>query len=154
MEMNDMIMVSIDDHLIEPADTFKYFPESLKDQAPKIVRHPDNPNLEVWSFQGDVVGTHGLSAVMGLPKNEWGMDPTYIGLVGTVFLCGQVIESNFLTPKLIGSRIGLHPVWIIFGLFIFGALFGFTGILLAVPLTATCGVIIKHFALEYKKRFT
>ena len=76
MEMNDMIMVSIDDHLIEPADTFKYFPESLKDQAPKITRHPDNPDLEVWSFQGDVVGTHGLAAVMGLPKNEWGMDPT------------------------------------------------------------------------------
>jgi predicted PurR-regulated permease PerM len=65
-----------------------------------------------------------------------------------------LIESNFLTPKLIGSKIGIHPVWIIFGLFVFGVLFGFVGILIAVPLTAICSVLIKHLSQEYKRRFT
>ena len=85
---------------------------------------------------------------------QWGFDVTHISAVSLVFIFGQVVESNFLTPKLIGAKIGLHPVWLIFGLFVFGVLFGFFGILIAVPLTAICGVIIKHFALEYKKRFT
>jgi predicted PurR-regulated permease PerM len=85
---------------------------------------------------------------------QWGFDPSHISAIALVFIFGQVIESNFLTPKLIGSKIGLHPVWIIFGLFIFGTLLGFIGVLVAVPLTAICGVIIKHFALEYKKKFT
>jgi len=84
---------------------------------------------------------------------QWGFDLAQIGIISGIFIFGQVIESNFLTPKLIGSKIGLHPVWIIFGLFVFGALFGFVGILFAVPLTAIFGVIIKYFALKYKKRF-
>ena len=85
---------------------------------------------------------------------QWGFDITNIAAVSLVFIFGQVIESNFLTPKLIGAKIGLHPVWLIFGLFVFGVLLGFIGVLIAVPLTAICGVIIKSFALEYKKRFT
>jgi len=85
---------------------------------------------------------------------QWGFDGTYVTLITLIFVAGNILESNFLTPKLIGKKIGLHPVWIIFGLFAFGALFGFTGILVAVPLTAICGTIIRHFALEYKKRFT
>jgi len=84
---------------------------------------------------------------------QWGFDATNISTVGIVFLFGQILESNFLTPKLIGSKIGLHPVWMIFGLFFFGTLFGFIGVLVAVPLTAVCGVIIKYFALEYKKKY-
>ncbi len=85
---------------------------------------------------------------------QWGFDVANISSVAVVFIIGQVVESNFLTPKLIGAKIGLHPVWLIFGLFVFGLLLGFIGVLVAVPLTAICGVIIKHFALEYKKRFT
>jgi len=54
---------------------------------------------------------------------------------------------------LIGSRIGVHPVWMIFGLFFFGDLLGFIGVLIAVPLTAICAVVIKQLAFEYKKRF-
>ena len=84
---------------------------------------------------------------------QWGFDPRNIGLVSLVFLAGQIIESNFLTPKLVGSKVGLHPMWLIFGLFFFGILFGFLGILFAVPLTAISGVVIKHLAAEYKKRF-
>lgn len=75
---------------------------------------------------------------------QFGFDLPQIGLISAIFLFGQIIESNYLTPKLIGSKIGLHPVWIIFGLFFFGAIFGFFGILFAVPLSAICGVIAKH----------
>lgn len=85
---------------------------------------------------------------------QWGLDINHIAAVSFVFIFGQIIESNFLTPKLIGKKIGLHPVWIIFGFFVFGALLGFIGLLVAVPLTAICGVIIKYFSLKYKKRFT
>lgn len=84
---------------------------------------------------------------------QWGFDLTQLGLIAVIFAFGQIIESNFLTPKLIGSKIGLHPVWIIFGLFVFGTLFGFIGILIAVPLTAIFGVIIKHIALKYKEKY-
>lgn len=85
---------------------------------------------------------------------QWGFDMSQIFSISLVFITGNIIESNFLTPKLIGSRIGIHPAWLIFGLFFFGDLFGFVGFLIAVPLTAICGVIVKHIALEYKRRFT
>jgi len=96
----------------------------------------------------------GVTTAIIVALFQWGFDVTHIAAVSLVFIFGQVVESNFLTPKLIGAKIGLHPVWLIFGLFVFGVLFGFFGVLIAVPLTAICGVIIKHFALEYKKRFT
>lgn len=80
---------------------------------------------------------------------QWGLDWSHLGMVAIAFGAGQIIESNFLTPRLIGAKIGLHPVWIIFGLFFFGALFGFVGVLLAIPMTATIGVIVKHFAVKY-----
>ena len=85
---------------------------------------------------------------------QWGFDSNHLTLIILIFIGGNILESNFLTPKLIGKKIGLHPVWLIFGLFVFGALFGFIGVVIAVPLTAICGTIIKHFAVEYRKRFT
>jgi len=60
--------------------------------------------------------------------------------VAVIFVVGQVAEGNFLTPKLVGESVGLHPVWIIFALLAGGALFGFVGILIAVPLAAIIGV--------------
>ncbi len=70
-----------------------------------------------------------------------------IGLVIGVFLLGQVLEGNFLTPKIIGDKVRLHPVWLIFALFAAGYLFGFVGMLLAVPVAAAIGVLMR-FALE------
>lgn len=70
-----------------------------------------------------------------------------IALVIAVFLSGQALESNFITPKLVGEKVGLHPVWIIFGLLAGAALFGFVGVLLAVPMTAVVGVLIR-FAIQ------
>jgi predicted PurR-regulated permease PerM len=72
---------------------------------------------------------------------------TPIALVAGVFVVGQVIEGNIVSPKLVGDRIGLHPVWMIFALMAGGALFGFLGVLLAVPVAATIGVL-SRFALE------
>lgn len=74
--------------------------------------------------------------------------PDYAGIVtvAAIFVAGQFIEGNFLTPKLVGESIGLHPVWVIFALLAFGYLFGFVGLLIAVPVSAAVGVI-SRFAL-------
>lgn len=95
----------------------------------------------------------GTVAAIVVALFQWGFDFTYLSLVAAIFLFAQLIESNFLTPKLIGDKIGIHPVWMIFGLFVFGVLFGLLGVLLAVPLTAVFGVVIKYFALQYKRKF-
>lgn len=65
-----------------------------------------------------------------------------------VFVIGQIMEGYFITPKLVGEKVGLHPVWIIFGMLAGAALFGVVGILLAVPITAITGVLIR-FALDH-----
>lgn len=74
-----------------------------------------------------------------------------IALVAGVFAVGQVLEGYVLTPKLVGERIGLHPVWVLFALLAGGMLFGFTGILLAVPAAAAIGVVVR-FAVERYRR--
>jgi len=66
--------------------------------------------------------------------------------VVAVFALGQVLESNVLAPKLVGERVHLHPVWVIFALLAFGSLFGFLGVLLALPAAAVIGVLTR-FAL-------
>ncbi|CAA7627197.1 AI-2E family transporter [Magnetospirillum sp. UT-4] len=68
-------------------------------------------------------------------------------IVAGVFIVGQMIEGNVLTPKLVGDRVGLHPVWVMFALLAGGGLFGFVGILLAVPVAAVIGVLVR-FALS------
>lgn len=78
-------------------------------------------------------------------------DMSHMTMVLLVFLLGQFIEGNFITPKLVGEKVGLHPVWIIFGLLAGGALFGFVGILLAVPATAVIGVLVRFAVGEYLK---
>ncbi len=70
-----------------------------------------------------------------------------VAVVAAIFAVGQFLEGNFLSPKLVGSSVGLHPVWIMFALFAFGLLFGFVGMLIAVPLAAALGVLAR-FALK------
>lgn len=76
---------------------------------------------------------------------------TYIIAVLGIFAIGQIMEGSFITPKLIGDKVGLNPVWIIFGLLALGALFGFIGVLIAVPLTAVLGVVIRFALTKYKQ---
>ena len=66
-----------------------------------------------------------------------------------VFGIGQLIESNLITPKLVGERIGLHPVVVIFALLAGGQLFGFAGVLLALPVAATIAVALQHTKDNY-----
>lgn len=71
-------------------------------------------------------------------------------VVVVIFFIGQFIEGNILTPKMVGDRIGLHPVWVIFALMAGGKLFGFTGMLLAVPVAAMIGVLVRYGVEWYK----
>ena len=75
--------------------------------------------------------------------------PDWIWIAATVgvFMVGQLLEGYVLQPRLLGRSVGLHPVWLIFALFAFGYLLGFVGLLLAVPIAAAIGVILR-FAIE------
>jgi predicted PurR-regulated permease PerM len=74
---------------------------------------------------------------------------TEIAPVAVTFMIGQALEGYYLTPKLVGSKVGLHPVWVIFGMLAGGALFGFVGVLLAVPVSAVIGVLIRFAVSRY-----
>jgi predicted PurR-regulated permease PerM len=75
--------------------------------------------------------------------------PDYVSILSVVgiFLVGQFFEGYVLSPLLVGESVGLHPVWLMFALFVFGYLFGFVGLLVAVPLAAAVGVLAR-FALR------
>ena len=68
-----------------------------------------------------------------------------------VILVGQFLEGNILSPKLVGESAGLHPVWLIFALLAFGSLFGFTGLITAVPFAAAAGVILRFAVNRYRE---
>ena len=70
--------------------------------------------------------------------------------VGAVFAFGQVLESFFLTPTLVGEKIGLHPVFVIFAILAGGQLFGFLGVLLALPIAAVVKVMVLHLHSHYR----
>ncbi|MDP2409458.1 MAG: AI-2E family transporter [Pseudolabrys sp.] len=89
----------------------------------------------------------GLILSLGVAVAQFWPDYGPILLVLGIFLFGQVLEGNFLVPKLVGESVGLHPVWLIFALLAFGYMFGFVGLLVAVPLAATIGVLTR-FALK------
>ncbi len=73
-----------------------------------------------------------------------------IAIVAGIFVLGQVVEGNVLTPKLVGDSVGLHPVWLLLALSVFGALFGFIGLLVAVPLAAVLGVLARFLLSHYQ----
>jgi predicted PurR-regulated permease PerM len=77
-------------------------------------------------------------------------DLVYTGIIAAIFLTGQFIEGNFLSPKIVGDSVGLHPLWIIFALLAGGSLFGIVGMLIAVPVAAVIGVL-SGFAIERYK---
>lgn len=68
-----------------------------------------------------------------------------------VFMVGQFLEGNFLTPKLVGESVGLHPVWVMFALLAGGVLLGFLGLMIAVPVAAIIGVLVRHAIINYKE---
>jgi predicted PurR-regulated permease PerM len=90
----------------------------------------------------------GLILALGVAVAQFWPQYTSILVVLGIFLVGQFLEGNVLAPKLVGKSVGLHPVWLIFALLAFGYLFGFVGLLVAVPLAATIGVLAR-FALRH-----
>lgn len=89
----------------------------------------------------------GLVLSLGVAVAQFWPDYASIATVLAIFLFGQFVEGNVLAPKLVGESVGLHPVWVIFALLAFGYMFGFVGLLVAVPLAATIGVLAR-FALR------
>lgn len=90
----------------------------------------------------------GISAAL-IAALVQGMDPMHLGLVVAVFMVGQTLESFFLTPWLVGDSIGLHPVAVIFSIMAGGQLFGFLGVLLALPVTAVLLVLLRYAHAQY-----
>jgi predicted PurR-regulated permease PerM len=92
----------------------------------------------------------GLILALGVAVAQFWPDYSSILMVLGIFLVGQFLEGNLLAPKLVGESVGLHPVWLIFALLAFGYLFGFVGLLVAVPLAATIGVLVRFALKRYR----
>ncbi|MCE8006221.1 AI-2E family transporter [Aestuariivita sp.] len=92
----------------------------------------------------------GGALALGLGLFQFWGDWISLGLVAGIFMLGQVVEGNVLTPKLVGSSVGLHPVWLLLALSVFGTLFGFVGMLIAVPVAAALGVLTRFAVDQYK----
>ncbi len=88
-----------------------------------------------------------LSLGVGLVQG-WPSLKLFLMAFGVVAV-GQFLEGYVISPKLVGESIGLHPVWLMFALFAFGGLFGFTGLIIAVPSAAALGVLFRHFLGVY-----
>jgi predicted PurR-regulated permease PerM len=98
-------------------------------------------------YVGAIIGM-GLAMIVAIVQfwPDWVM----LGAVVLVFVFGQFMEGNILSPKLVGESIGLHPVWLMFALFAFGSLFGFVGLMIAVPAAAAIAVLVRFAIGRYK----
>ncbi|MBZ9821549.1 AI-2E family transporter [Mesorhizobium sp. CA4] len=101
------------------------------------------------SFIPYVGSLTGLVLAVGVAFVQFWPDWTMVLLVACVFFVGQFIEGNILQPRLVGKSVGLHPVWLMFALFAFGALFGFVGLLIAVPASAAIAVLVRFAIGRY-----
>lgn len=91
-------------------------------------------------FVGSIIG---FLLSVGVALVQFWPDWIPVAMCAATFFLGQFLEGNILQPKLVGEKVGLHPVWLMFALFAFGTLFGFTGMLIAVPAAAAVGVVIR-----------
>ncbi|MGX8008535.1 AI-2E family transporter [Mesorhizobium sp. ORM8.1] len=101
------------------------------------------------SFIPYVGSLTGLVLAVGVAFVQFWPDWTMVAAVACVFFVGQFIEGNILQPRLVGKSVGLHPVWLMFALFAFGALFGFVGLLIAVPASAAIAVLVRFAISRY-----
>ena len=98
-------------------------------------------------YIGALVG--GVLAI-GLALFQFWGDWFHIGIIAAIFAIGQFVEGNVLTPRLVGKSVGLHPVWLLFALSAFGSVFGFVGMLIAVPVAASIGVLMRFGMEQYR----
>ena len=103
--------------------------------------------ISVIPYFGAIVGLVASVGIAIVQFDSYAM----VAIVAGIFVFGQAVEGNVLTPKaLVGDSVGLHPVWVIFALMASGSLFGFTGLLIAVPLAAVLGVVARFFLDRYR----
>ena len=103
--------------------------------------------LSFIPFVGTAFGWISGMVMASVQFDDW----THIILVIAVFAFGHVMESYVLAPRLVGSRVGLHPVWVLFALIAGAKLAGFLGVLIAVPVAAVIGVLVRFFYGEYRR---
>lgn len=94
-------------------------------------------------YMGEITGVLLAVSLAAMQFGTW----TKVIIVAAIFLAGHLVSADFLQPKLIGERVHLHQLWVIFALLAFGTLFGFLGVLLALPAAAVTGVMVR-FALS------
>ena len=104
--------------------------------------------LSFIPYVGVLIG--GATAIGVALFSFWG-DPLWIAAVIAIFAIGQVVEGNYLQPKIVGGHVGLHPVWLLLALSVFGALFGFVGMVAAVPMAAALGVLARFLTEVYRE---
>lgn len=97
-------------------------------------------------FVGAIIG---FIASVGVASIQFWPDFVQISIIGGIFVVGQIMEGYVLTPNMVGDKVGLHPVWIMFALLAGGSLFGFSGILIAVPVAAIIGVLSRFAIAQY-----
>ena len=102
--------------------------------------------ITVIPYIGALIG--GALAI-GLALYQFWGEWLQIGIVAAIFGIGQFLEGNVITPRLVGKSVGLHPVWLMLALSIFGAIFGFAGLLVAVPVAAALGVLTRFALTQY-----
>jgi predicted PurR-regulated permease PerM len=95
-------------------------------------------------YVGSLVG---LALSVGVALVQFWPEWPWVLAVAGIFFFGQFVEGNILQPRLVGKSVGLHPVWLMFALFAFGYLFGFVGLLVAVPAAAAIAVLVR-FAID------
>lgn len=103
--------------------------------------------LTIIPYIGSIFG---LVASVGLAFYQFG-GWTYPLIAFTIFIVGQLVEGNYLTPKLVGGNVGLHPLWVIFVLMAGGALLGLLGMIIAVPVAAVIAVLLRYAIADYKE---
>ena len=97
-------------------------------------------------FVGSIIG---MILAVGVALVQFWPDYVWIAVIFGIFALGQFIEGNILQPKLVGESVGLHPVWLMFSLSAFGVMMGFTGLLIAVPVAAAIGVLVRYGLNKY-----
>lgn len=103
----------------------------------------------LFSFVPYLGSTGGFLVSGGVALSQFAPDYAKVALVCGIFIFGQVVEGNVLTPNIVGNKVRLHPVWLLFALIASGYLFGFTGLLISVPLAAAIGVLVRYAVQRY-----
>ncbi|MFK7792832.1 MAG: AI-2E family transporter [Devosiaceae bacterium] len=106
--------------------------------------------LSFIPYIGSLVG---FGTSVGVALVQFWSEPLWIVVIAGIFVFGQFVEGNFLQPKIVGDAVGLHPVILFFSMLAFGSLFGFLGLLIAVPVAASIGVLARFGMKHYKTSF-